>query len=361
MPDIYFQCGKCGKQLEVDAAGAGMQVNCPSCGTSLIVPDSQSDGGESPPLPASIIFPCKRCNQSITTTQSHLGKVVQCPNCKIWVPVTITAESDDGEIEPPPQQDDSQLNEPTGSVVPTLLTALKSQLKHHVIAVVVTIVSLLGIIFIVAYPKGSSSTTSNIDRQAMSGVNPILQVYAQLFAGFSLGISYLDFVSLLKQVEAEWISVDKLRHGDVGTSTLQLINEIGNARIALLNTYNIWKFKLDIAEDRRGHYTMPTDMVYPPASSKKDLIAAYPELNGALIENRNRGESFETGIDPKLLGLSGSRSVEHVTDEAKVFDYGLAVPIMMSVASEKMKAAIDLKDTVARNPNARGGQRLHQK
>jgi DNA-directed RNA polymerase subunit RPC12/RpoP len=36
--DITFKCDKCGQQIAIDEAGAGMSVQCPSCGVELIVP-----------------------------------------------------------------------------------------------------------------------------------------------------------------------------------------------------------------------------------------------------------------------------------------------------------------------------------
>lgn len=42
MQDIYFNCSSCGQPLEVEAAGAGLRVDCPECGASLTVPSLQS-------------------------------------------------------------------------------------------------------------------------------------------------------------------------------------------------------------------------------------------------------------------------------------------------------------------------------
>ena len=36
--DITFVCDKCGQQIAIDEAGAGLQVQCPKCGHSLTVP-----------------------------------------------------------------------------------------------------------------------------------------------------------------------------------------------------------------------------------------------------------------------------------------------------------------------------------
>jgi len=37
-PDIKFSCSNCGRHLAVDAASAGFAIDCPECGTNLIIP-----------------------------------------------------------------------------------------------------------------------------------------------------------------------------------------------------------------------------------------------------------------------------------------------------------------------------------
>jgi hypothetical protein len=46
--DIEFYCFKCGQHVVIDAAGAGMAVQCPKCGQTLAVPQTQP--GSSKPL-----------------------------------------------------------------------------------------------------------------------------------------------------------------------------------------------------------------------------------------------------------------------------------------------------------------------
>jgi hypothetical protein len=36
--DIIFNCSKCNQELSVDASAAGVEIECPSCGTPLTVP-----------------------------------------------------------------------------------------------------------------------------------------------------------------------------------------------------------------------------------------------------------------------------------------------------------------------------------
>ena len=42
MPDIKFNCNHCGQSLEVEIAGAGMQIKCPECGVPLVIPAGES-------------------------------------------------------------------------------------------------------------------------------------------------------------------------------------------------------------------------------------------------------------------------------------------------------------------------------
>ncbi len=38
MPDIVFKCTSCSQELSVPPAGAGVQIECPTCGAELVVP-----------------------------------------------------------------------------------------------------------------------------------------------------------------------------------------------------------------------------------------------------------------------------------------------------------------------------------
>lgn len=40
--DIIFKCSNCEQELEVDASGAGTQINCPSCNAELTVPNPEA-------------------------------------------------------------------------------------------------------------------------------------------------------------------------------------------------------------------------------------------------------------------------------------------------------------------------------
>ena len=40
--DVIFNCPKCEQELAVDSSGAGTQIECPSCGESLVIPEPES-------------------------------------------------------------------------------------------------------------------------------------------------------------------------------------------------------------------------------------------------------------------------------------------------------------------------------
>jgi DNA-directed RNA polymerase subunit RPC12/RpoP len=51
--DVIFNCPKCEQELAVDSTGAGSEIECPSCGESIIIPELQANGprGGIPTLP----------------------------------------------------------------------------------------------------------------------------------------------------------------------------------------------------------------------------------------------------------------------------------------------------------------------
>lgn len=54
MATIPFTCPLCGKDLQIDAAGAGLQVQCPECGGTIAVPNAQPGPSAAAPAPASV-------------------------------------------------------------------------------------------------------------------------------------------------------------------------------------------------------------------------------------------------------------------------------------------------------------------
>jgi len=46
--DVIFNCPKCDQELAVDSSGAGSEIECPSCGETIVIPGP--DSGNSRPL-----------------------------------------------------------------------------------------------------------------------------------------------------------------------------------------------------------------------------------------------------------------------------------------------------------------------
>jgi hypothetical protein len=65
--EIYFLCGKCDQSLVISAEAAGMEIDCPHCGTAIIVPAGETgDAGAprdpfEPPLSADAAATVERC------------------------------------------------------------------------------------------------------------------------------------------------------------------------------------------------------------------------------------------------------------------------------------------------------------
>ncbi len=68
MTDIYFKCG-CGKNLAVDAAGAGRKIACPDCGEMRVIPE------------ASLEWRCPDCGAALLAPAAMDGERVQCLDC----------------------------------------------------------------------------------------------------------------------------------------------------------------------------------------------------------------------------------------------------------------------------------------
>lgn len=49
--DVIFSCPKCEQELAVDSTGAGSQIECPSCGESIVIPEPNVPRSGLPTLP----------------------------------------------------------------------------------------------------------------------------------------------------------------------------------------------------------------------------------------------------------------------------------------------------------------------
>ena len=48
--DVIFKCRHCGQELEVDASGAGTEIECPSCHGKIVIPEAEGQP-DAPPGP----------------------------------------------------------------------------------------------------------------------------------------------------------------------------------------------------------------------------------------------------------------------------------------------------------------------
>jgi DNA-directed RNA polymerase subunit RPC12/RpoP len=53
--DVIFKCNHCGQELSVDASGAGTEIECPSCGERIVIPQPEP----APEMPRVVINPIK--------------------------------------------------------------------------------------------------------------------------------------------------------------------------------------------------------------------------------------------------------------------------------------------------------------
>jgi DNA-directed RNA polymerase subunit RPC12/RpoP len=92
--DVLFNCSACGQSIAIDEAGVGLEVECPKCQATVVVPDKAT------PVSTTVVhdpnacvtggvvtFVCKRCNQEISAAVARVGKLMSCPRCEGWITV----------------------------------------------------------------------------------------------------------------------------------------------------------------------------------------------------------------------------------------------------------------------------------
>jgi DNA-directed RNA polymerase subunit RPC12/RpoP len=47
--DVIFKCRHCDQELSVDASGAGTEIECPSCGGKIVIPEPEPDAARPEP------------------------------------------------------------------------------------------------------------------------------------------------------------------------------------------------------------------------------------------------------------------------------------------------------------------------
>lgn len=97
--DLTFNCPKCQQELEVDAAGAGQEIECPSCGEMIQIPESKS----STPVPDEVILPSGPINAMAASAAAKVEKHLKVPIrdkpsdkliAKSPVPLEVAAKQD---------------------------------------------------------------------------------------------------------------------------------------------------------------------------------------------------------------------------------------------------------------------------
>jgi len=104
--DVIFNCPKCEQELAVDSSGAGSEINCPSCGESIVIPEPAivPGGGGIPTLPPdSIGNPANPISSSAAAkVEMHLrvpsNKAAESLIAKPLPPMEVAAKDTDKKI-----------------------------------------------------------------------------------------------------------------------------------------------------------------------------------------------------------------------------------------------------------------------
>ena len=87
--DIIFNCPKCEQELEVDATGAGSEIDCPSCGETIRIPYAGSKGTRTSGSDSSSSIPVSTASPVNPIATSAAAKIEK----HLKVPVRATSES----------------------------------------------------------------------------------------------------------------------------------------------------------------------------------------------------------------------------------------------------------------------------
>jgi hypothetical protein len=86
--DVIFNCPKCDQELAVDSSGAGSEIDCPSCGESIIIPGPDSNVAR--PLAGAAIGADRGGSGPVSAMASSAAAKVEM---HLRVPVHKTTES----------------------------------------------------------------------------------------------------------------------------------------------------------------------------------------------------------------------------------------------------------------------------
>lgn len=108
--DIIFNCPKCEQELAVDAAGAGSEINCPSCGEKIVIPQkaaSHSPGSGIPTMSAAPHDAAHPVNPIASSAAAKVEMHLKVPSHskpsemlieKAKAPLEVTAKESDRKI-----------------------------------------------------------------------------------------------------------------------------------------------------------------------------------------------------------------------------------------------------------------------
>jgi len=94
--DVIFNCPRCEQELAVDSSGAGTEINCPSCGESITIPEPES------PLPHPV---AQAAQVSIPRIEPHpVNPIASSAAAKVEMHLRVpTNKHSESLIEKPPQ------------------------------------------------------------------------------------------------------------------------------------------------------------------------------------------------------------------------------------------------------------------
>lgn len=99
--DIIFDCPKCGQELAVDSAGAGTEIECPSCSETITIPQESTK-----PASGGTIITGQPVNPITSSAAAKIEKHLKVPLrdkpsellVKKTQPQTITTKSTDKKV-----------------------------------------------------------------------------------------------------------------------------------------------------------------------------------------------------------------------------------------------------------------------
>ncbi|HEV2210599.1 MAG TPA: hypothetical protein VG167_17630 [Verrucomicrobiae bacterium] len=104
--DVIFNCPKCEQELAVDASGAGTQIDCPSCGAAIVIPEQNNvprSGGGIPTVAYAEPNPANPISSSAAArVELHLkvpsNKAAESLIAKPLVPLEAAAKETDKKL-----------------------------------------------------------------------------------------------------------------------------------------------------------------------------------------------------------------------------------------------------------------------